>query len=267
MADFQINRFTGNLEIICQIRGLCIYNQDGNFIERISLYDQIYPLNYFISLTPDIDIHYVGGRKGEKMSFYSRSERKVIHKAYDIDEYYHKNTSHKEITNPFYCYNDTICFVQAYNGQVFQINSDFTLQERYKWDFGESNFDLSKIEKGKDIMYHYLNSEKENGNFAVKFIANGENHDYVSTYFRWRKKRLTLLLDKKIEEIKILSKFQEGFQAIPFVVNDDAMYWFMTVAEFNTHIDISKLDETHQQLAQCIDEEDNPIILKLSFKK
>ncbi|MDD4781810.1 MAG: 6-bladed beta-propeller [Tissierellia bacterium] len=268
IGDFNINRFTGNLEILSpEGRYVNIYGSDNIFIRRIKLPRDLPVVHQFHLLIPDIYV-FASYASDFKIFFYSVKDNKIIEGDYNLPEWFnHKTTFAPASRNPFYLYNDTVCFNQIYNGDVFTLSPiDYDLLPRYSWDFGVNNFDPSILPEDETFDYYLELLKKISINYAILFQIYQENDEYYFTRFKFKNRYKHLILNKNTHEYLLFERFKEGGQCLPQWIDEDAIYTFVSPGFLHHIIDPSFLNEENQYKYSQIKEDDNPVIIKYIFK-
>ena len=187
VRDFNINRFTGNIEILSpEGRYINIYDASGKtFIERLYFPSDMPVVHLFHHLSADIYV-LLSCAGSIEMLFYSRKDNQFVRNNYNLPEWIIR-TVYRPSKNPFYVYNDTLCFKQNYNGDVFTVSPfDYELKPRYCWDFGKNNFDLlSTFPEDESINFYMDLSKRISMNYAVLFLIYKENTMYYMTRFKF----------------------------------------------------------------------------------
>lgn len=265
LSDFNINRFTGNLELLSARGYINVYDPLGNtFLEKIRL--PFPAVHYFHHLTSDVYVFFSSAMGGE-IYFYSKKESKRIEKnIYKLPKWFGQ-TVYSSSRNPFYVYNDSLHFEQLYNGDVFTISPvDFQLMPRYLWDFGKYNFDLSVMPENKRIEF-YANLTKKMSNKYVNFFQiYSENRNHYFTRFKFKNRYKHLILDKKTNKYLLFDQFKEGLECLPLGIDDKAMYTVLSPFYLDKIVNTSVLDEKNQKLYSQIKDTDNPVVVKYTFK-
>ncbi|MDD3323186.1 MAG: 6-bladed beta-propeller [Paludibacter sp.] len=263
--DFIINRFNGNIEILSpENNSIFVYDSTGNtFIEKIRLPSEMPIVHLFQIVTSDTYILYSLAANAE-LFFYSKQTKQTIKTEYNLPKWFHRNTPFAPSSrNPFYIYNDSLFFQQIYNGDVYNIDTnDQKLNLRYSWDFGEYNFNIAEIPTDKSLEY-YLNL---NNKYALLFQVYCENSKYYFTRFKFKNRYKHLIYNKLTNEYKLFDKFSEGFQCVPQWIDDNAIYTFISPEYLKFVINQEVLNEKNKIIFNSIREEDNPIIIKYTFK-
>lgn len=161
--------------------------------------------------------------------------------------------------------NDTVRFVQAYNGDVFSINGDGSLSEQYVWDFGKYNFDVFSL-KEESIEYYVNYSRNVGANYATMFLAYGENENYYITRFKFKNRFYHLIYDKRNSKYYVFNSFSEGNLCFPVFVDDQALYFYASPKELSVAINPKMLDPANENIYNSVLPEDNPVIIKYTFK-
>lgn len=266
LYDFNFSRFDAKLQLMSAMGYINEYSPDGeSFIRKVSLPDDIRGVNYFFELSPENYIFFSNSRKGYKMFGYSSAQRKIISEYCDIPEFIFYNTPYHHSFSPFYAYGDSVRFVQAYNGDVFSLNKDGSINGRYIWDFGKYNFDIFSL-KEESVEYYVNHSRNIGANYATMFLAYGENRNYYLTRFNFRNRFYHLIYDKRDGKLYVFNSFNERNLCFPVFVDDQALYFYASPRELSVAIDPKMLDLTNKKIYDSISPEDNPIIIKYTFK-
>lgn len=194
IVDLQINRFTGDLELLNPMGGILKYDSMGeNYKGRVNL---PFVAHHFISVSSDVYLFFCQARENNKMLAYDFKQKKIVAELYDKPTFLFFSTPYHHTYTPFYLFEDKVHFAQTYNGDVFTFE-DNKLSPEYQWNFGKYNFDITDLESDKDIPY-YMNYNKTVGSqYATIFIVYVENSRYYMTQFYLHNKMWTLIYDKK----------------------------------------------------------------------
>ena len=224
--DFQINPFTGNLEILDPMRGIFIYDSAGvEFFERLRL--PVLAAHSFSSLSEDIYVLFSESRKEDcKMLIYSKSQDVIVKEVYPMPDFIFRKTVWHHANNPFYRLDDNLNFVQTYNGTVFRVALQGSLEERYCWDFGRHNFLIERLPQNEEMNWYLNFRNHEAPKYATQFLYNSENHRYFMNRFAHDNKYYNLIYDKKTQECHLINTFREHLLLVPQKM-DDALYYLM----------------------------------------
>lgn len=203
-----------------------------------------------------------------KIFFYTPLEEKVIESEYQLPKWFsHGTTFTPPSKNPFYLYNDSLHFSQIYNGAVFTLSpDDYKFLPRYSWDFGKHNFSPSVLPENESMEYYLSTLKKISIDYAILFLIYQENSRYYFTRFKFKNKHKHLILDKKTNEYRLFEKFKEGGQCIPQWIDEKAMYTFISTDFLHYVINPSSLNEKNMEIYSQIKGDDNPVIIKYTFK-
>jgi hypothetical protein len=268
LDDFNINRFTNNIELLSASGYyINIFDPTGDvFLERINLPRNMPITHSFHHLTPDIYVFF--HKSGErKMFFYSKENNRVTQNNYSFPEWL-RSTALSNSMNPFYVYNDSLFFQEKYNGDVFSISQEtFKLIPRYCWDFGRYNFDLNSIPKNQDRMY-YLSLRAGNLSMrgAVQFLVRVENSEYYITRFMFKNRNKHLVFNKSTRDYLLFERFTEGGPLPISWIDEESAYAFVAPPFLHLAIDPSMLNDENRRILQSVGEEDNPVVIKYTFK-
>lgn len=266
IADFQFNRFSGDLELLNPMGGVLRYDSLGQvFKEKIPLPLTVAAIHNFIALSKDTYLFFCEARDGEKMVVYDIRQKKIVSEMYNLPEFLFSNTSYHHSYSPFYVYDGKVHFVQAYNGDVFTLENN-SLVPKYLWDFGKQNFDISGLEE-KPIEYYIKYGRSTGAKYANIFISYGENSRYYLTEFFFNNKICSLIFDKQTKKSSVFNTFKEGHRCIPSFVDKDAVYCLMRVTSVNIGVNVEALEDANRKIVENLTDDSNPVIIKYIFKK
>lgn len=265
-AGFNLNRFNRNIDVL-SLGTIYQYDSLGtNFRRAIPLnYQKTKAFHNFIELTPSKYLLLSESKAGNKMLWYDTDKQDVYAENYSIPEFIFFKTPYHHTWSPFYVYNDTVHFVQAYNGDVFTVDTIGNLTLKYHFDFGKYNFEISNLPE-KDIKYYIQHKAAEGANYVNRFITYGENSRYYICGFSFKKRFYQLVLNKETKAVFTFQQYKEGCYAFPMYMNEEALYTCLMPMELNRTINPDILSETERKKWDEITSDDNLIVVKYKFK-
>jgi hypothetical protein len=149
IRDFQINRFTGNLEILGNPTPfIMIYDTQGNFIEKRNIGNRMITIDKFYHINPDLTA-WLSMAEDYKISVFSEKLNKVVHEfSLGMDKAFLGFLSYHK---PFSHYGDTTYFYDTYSNTIFRFNVEKLEFDVHKnLDFGNHNFNKSLLPHPKE---------------------------------------------------------------------------------------------------------------------
>ena len=267
LTDFRFNRFSGNLEILSAMGYMNVYNDSGNVFKKSFSFIQsdIKSVYNFIELSPTLYLLFSDAREGNKMVWYDVEADRIVAENYDLPKYLFFHTPYHHSFTPFYCFQDTVHFVQAYDGEVFTVDSKGSLVPKYQFDFGEYTFDISDL-KEESVQYYVIHARTKGAKYANRFIVYGENSNYYITRFKFHNRLYHLFLNKKTGKTYIFKRFKEDCLCFPLYMDEQCLYFVATPQELNMVINRSILSEDDKRKYEDISPYNNPIVIKYTFK-
>ena len=268
ITDFRVNRFTNDLEILCARKGLFVYDHSGAHFKRCINFmnSSIRAVHNYIELSPSKYLLFCAAREGNKMVWYDAKQNKLIAEGYDFPMFLFSNTPYHHSYTPFYVFNDSVHFVQAYDGAVLTVDTIGGLTPKYRFDFGKYNFDVSQLEE-KNIEYYVQHAHQGAGTkFANRFIAYGENSKYYLSRFTFRKKLWHLLLNKGSGKAITFNRFKEDCFCFPVCMDETAVYMFANPQELDIAVNPEFLPEHMRMIYDAVAPDNNPVVVKYVFK-
>lgn len=261
LSDFDINPYTNHIELLTPRGRILIYNQDAQFV-RSFIIRGVRATHYFINVSKDIIVIYQNFEK-KRLSFYSRKQKIILKELYNIPKYVSYHTQLNTRYSPFYRYKDTICFHDVFSNNIYYIDN-MTLKDRFFWNFGKYNFDISKLPQGKSANYNI--DFLKNSNYAYYITNIIENDDYLFTSFLFKKKWLNVILLKNEDKYLIFNKYKEGIGVFIPHLFDEGIYVVINPNQIQLGIRSELLDQKSSKMLKNVKLTDNPVIIKYFFK-
>lgn len=267
LSDFRFNPFTGDLELLSPMIGILRYDSLGqNFKEKIPLPSTVSAAHKFVALNKNTYLYFCDARKGNKMVIYDVDQKKIVSEMYDLPKFLFFKTFYHHTYSPFYIYEDKVHFVQAYNGDVFTLEDNYSLVPKYHWDFGEQNFDISGL-KDESYQFYIKYAHTVGAKYANTFISYIENSHYYVTGFTYNNNNWTLMYDKQSKKHVLFDTFKEGHRCIPALIDESGIYYILDMPKrLNWFLNIEELDDANKAICDNIKEDDNPVVIKYVFK-
>lgn len=267
LVDFRFNRFSGDLEILSAMGYISVYNDSGSVFKKRLSFNQpdIKSVHNYIELTPTLYLLFSGAKEGNKMVWYDVQKNRIIAENYALPTYLFFYTPYHHSFTPFYCFQDTVHFVQAYDGEVFTVNNTGEITSKYQFDFGEYTFDISNL-KEESVQYYVVHARTIGAKYANRFIVYGENSKYYITRFKFHNRLYHLFVDKKKGFSLIFKRFKEDCLCFPLYMDEECLYFIATPQELNMAINKNVLSEDDKRKYEGVSSDNNPIVIKYTFK-
>jgi len=266
--DIIINRFNGTLEVLSSNGGyINVYSlPDAEFIERITFPANMPVVHNFHNLSKDVYV-FLTEELERTILFYNKNDQQSQMSDYALPKWFSRSPFSGKPKNPFYVYNDTVCFKQIYDGDVFSVTADdYMLKPRYIWGFGEHKFHISALPEDRSMLTYIVLRPKIRRQFAIGFQVYAENSRYYFTRFKYKKVYKHLIYDKFRNEYLLFDKFVDAGHCAPLWIDEEAIYTFLSPAFLSKIIDPAYLSPENRTIYNQIKEDDNPIGVKYVFK-
>lgn len=265
LYDFNINEFTGNLELLDPWSRLLIFSPELEHIETIKIDQRI--VHQFFNLNKDT-IAFYAFSEDEKLSFFSRSQGKIFRKDFKFEELEQLNLfPGTGYNNVFHRFNDKILFAVPYSYEIFDITKAH-LESHRKLNFGKYNFKPENIEKDKDLFYHenyYKNLKNEV--IHIRYFYETENHIY--SMFVFNSKFYSLLFNKTANSYDIIDQYKEEIGAVDIYTNieDGSFFRVMNLTPRHLNAYMNILTEEQKKLIATVNPEDNPGLIRYKIRE
>jgi hypothetical protein len=263
LYDFNINPYTGNLELMSPRGKLIEYDEvSKQFKTLLHLPGDILSIHRFIHISEDIIVFY-SFFEIEQLIFYSRKNSKIINKEL-ININGEKIIRMLPRTSPFSFRNNAVYFVDPYSYNTYNLDSERMVLFN-SLDFGKYNFNLSSIPNSERQEPTSLIAYIERN--AIVFPIDGyfENDDLIGYSFHQNRKFKTAVIDKNTSSNTVFSHHDRFY---PFITSDgNKLIGCILMSEFAKEVfPPGSLDEKNQAILQNISPNDNPILVRYSLK-
>lgn len=266
IIDFNINRFSNNVEILTRYKVLTYDYIGKKFIKEYKLNTSDMPRS-FHNVNSEMDILFCENIN-KKLILYSREDNKEIDSTYIRPDFIYRKTPLGFNISPFFIYNDTLRLYEGANGNIYTILADKEITHSYiKWDFGEENFDYNVLPTEKDIAFYADYCWKRSMQSALCFYSLAENENYIITHFWYKKQTPALIYNKKTKEYVILSNYKENMKCAFDNIDNEHFYLLCPVEHIHQVINKDILNTKNKEILENIEKEDNPILIRYKLKK
>lgn len=262
LYDFEINRFTGNIELLDPRGKIIIYSPNLDFIRSIHL--PVRAVHNFFYLNPDTIILH-SEYENERLSFFSIKENRIIKSAFSFTEEAQNMPSRGSTHSSFQFTLGKVLFSIPYSNSIYEISgTDLIL--RKEWDFGKYNFSFDDLEK------NLSDFQKANQFLSLKdkvysFYYYLENENYIFTRFIFKKEWIHLIVDKKMEKYYLLNRFEDGLY--PPIIRSISNNEVISINEPHTlseYVSKNVLSDQQVKILETIRADDNPVIIKYKLR-
>jgi hypothetical protein len=269
MVDFDINPFTGKLEILDALKKqIKILELDGNYNGTVTLPEELLPLSNFKILTEDIYIFYSkGGRKiKESILFYSMNQKKVLKRTGILPE----NINFLPTTTkvPFYELQDNIYFSYTFpSNNVYKVNKErLSIDKTQEINFGKYNFSFEELPTNEKKEYYRTFISNNTDSYAF-ILSRKENRASIFIHFYFRNKTYIAKINKQSgkTEINYNTTNSKGQLPPPHLINDNALYYVCEPGYLDYVLDKNLLTEESKFLLSKISINDNPVLIKYTL--
>ncbi len=262
LCDFEINKFTNNIELLSPYGKIYIYDLSGIYKETIKI-ENTRAIHYFKILSKDIIVFYALFEK-DRLIFYSRDKKTILKNTHNIPIYVSREAGLNNGISPFVSSNDCVNFFEPFSNEVYFLENN-NLKLKYNWNFGKYNFFIDKLPENKTSDY-YRNYFK-NSDFAYMFFYNIENEKFIITSLINKKNVLTIMYLKsdKTSSVFIHTKGQLNFPTSPQFFTEGIII-FADFQSLKYYVKPEMLDEANRKRLAEIGMENNPVLIKYYFK-
>ena len=272
ISDFNINPYTGNLEILEANGPIKIYDPMGNFIEKKRIN---YPgFKAVHSLTAiDKDIHVFHSKYApKKIIYFNLDEKKLLNEEFEEDMHL------GAYSGTPYQYRDEWYFFRPIHPVVYKVEKD-QLKAAFRFDFGKYATDGRRVtitkektfaEKTEEVFNQFsymIQSVRHNDKYILASLLRKELGEHPGP-------RGNIIYEKATGKTKYIVNFTEGVlfnstRGEEVIVTDEYLLmptqWVDLEKRIKKEILSADQQVIFEKLVNAKDEE-NPVIIKYNFK-
>lgn len=267
ISDFNVNRFTGNLDVLTRNR-IMIYDSIGETMISSKRIETPHLPTRFYNIDSQTDVLFCK-YADQKLVYYDRTNNSIIDSIYEMPTYIYDSPLGFN-TTPFYYYNDTVRLLQGYNGTLFSLygnNTELIMHKYQELDFGIKQFHYSLVEPDRSVFDYVNDCRKMSYKYPLCFMSYAENYKNKFMQFWYQGTPVTLIHDKQTGENVIFNKFKGDIGFSFSYINDEFCYLLLSVDEIHSVINEKFLEKFNIELSEEFNEENNPILIKFKFIK
>ena len=272
ISDFNINPYTGNLEILEPHGPVKIYDSLGNFIEQKRInYPGFRAAHYAIAI--DRDTHVFHSRFAPKKVIYFNLDEKKLLKE-EFEEHMHLGA----YSGAPYQYQDTWYLFRPIHPVVYKIEKE-QLKAAFRFDFGKYATDgrsatisenktfIEKTEEVFDQFSYTIENVRHNDKYILASL-------FWKEYGEYNGPRGNIIYDKASGKSKFILDFTEGVlfnscRGEEIIVTDEYVLMSIQWIDLEKRIKKEMLSPEQQVIFEKLvnaEQEENPILIKYNFK-
>ena len=261
LTDFAIDTTRRNLVVLCAVsNALFFYDLGGKFIEKKKL-PEIAGAYNTLQLKKKDTIALCTYYYDHRFNFYSLSRNEIL------DEYFPEDIK------------DVFCrgvfpfphaFRRSLTNTIYSL-SGATFTELYRWDFGDLNNDIEKLEfhpnMSKQEIIQYAKDVYSSKSVNYIIDSQGQNSRYRYAMVVRQNKYIQLFYNRKNHDLLQFERTKEGLQLYPIYFGED---FILCTPEgglpLNDLFPEKLRNEDQQRIIQSHSEQENPVLVKYVFK-
>lgn len=270
ISDFNINPFSGNLEILEPYGRIHVYSLLGDFIEtkRIS-YPEFKVAHSLAALDNDIYVSH-SLFEPKKIAYFDLNKQELLHEEFEEDM---AIGSYSQIP---YQYKDEWFFYRPFHPIVYKIGKK-QLEASFKFDFGKYTKDGRTAVLSQEAKINFTkNKEEMYAQFSYMIQAVRHNDKYIFASVLWKDNdhRANIIYDKSTGKSKYIIEFDEkvwfnSYRGEEIIVTDQYAMMPIQWVDLEKRVTKEMLKDKQQIILEKLlqaDTEQNPILIKYWFK-
>lgn len=270
IEDFNINPFSGNLEILEPYGRIHVYEVSGKYIEtkRIS-----YPgFKVAHSLAALDNSTYVSHSMFEpkKIAYFDLNKQKLLHEEFEEDM---PIGSYSQI--PYYSQGEWY-FSRPFHPVVYKIGKE-QLEVAFQFDFGKYTKEGRTAVLSQESERNFKKRTEEmyaQFSYMLQAVRQNDKYIFASLFMRDNDHRANIIYDKSTGQSKYITEFDEkvwfnSYRGEAIIMTDEYVVMPIQWVDLEKRVTKEMLDEKQQAVLEKLlqaDMEQNPVLIKYWFK-
>lgn len=270
IEDFNINPFTGNLEILEPYGRIHIYDVSGKFIEtkRIA-YPEFEVAHSLADLGNDV---YVSQSvfAPKKIAYFNLDGQKLLHEEFEEDR------SIGAFSHDPYLYKGDWFFFRPFHPVIYKMGKK-GLEMAFQFDFGKYTKEGRTAVLSQESERNFKKKVEEMyAQFTYMIQAVRHNDKYIFASILWKDNdhRSNIIYDKSTRKAKYITEFDEkvwfnSYRGEAIIVTDEYALMPIQWEDLEKRVTKEMLDEKQQAVLEKLlqaDMEQNPVLIKYYFR-
>ncbi|WP_106829117.1 6-bladed beta-propeller [Parabacteroides pacaensis] len=270
IQDFNINPFSGNMEILEPYGRIHTYDLSGNFIETRRI---AYPgFRVAHSLAALDSTTYVSQSifAPKKILYFNLDEQKLLHEEYEED------MSIGSYANNPYQYQKDWFFFWPFHPVVYKMGKE-RLEVAFRFDFGKYTKDGRTAILSKESERNFAKRTEEMfDQYSYMIQAVRHNNKYIFASLLWKDEdhKANIIYDRSTGKSKYILDFDEkvwfnSYRGEEIIITDEYALMPIQWVDLEKRITKEMLDDKQKAILEKLlqaDTEQNPILIKYWFK-
>ena len=270
IQDFNINPFTGNLEVLEPYGAVYVYDLSGDFIEKKRItYPEFRAVHTLIALNNSLYVCQTDYQP-QKIIYYNMDEQVLLHEEFEED---------RDLAafsfNPYQYQNDWF-FFRPVHPVVYKIGKE-QLEVAFQFDFGKYAQEGRTANFSKESERNFTKKIEEmftQFSYMIQAVRHNNRYVFASLYWKDMDHKANIIYDKVTGKSKFILDFAENvvfnsYRGEEIIVTDEYALAISQWADLETRISREMLTndqkEIFEELVQA-DMEQNPVLIKYWFK-
>ena len=271
IQDFNINHFSGNIEILEAYGSVHIYDLSGNYIEtkRITIPDfrVAHTLTVVDSQTHVFHTKY----QPKKIIYFNLDEQKLLHEEFE------ETMRLGGFSNHPYQYKDNWFFFRPIHPVVYKMGEK-QLEVAFRFDFGtytrEGTTNISFSKEAEQNISKSISELFAQSPYLIQAVRHNSKFIFASLFWKDINFKANIIYDKSLGESKFIHDFTEkvefnSYRGEEIIVTDEYVLMPSQWVDIEKRITKEMLDDKQKKVFEELlqaEMEQNPILIKYRFK-
>lgn len=270
IEDFNINPFSGNIEILEPYGRIHTYDVLGNFIKTKRIAYPGFKVAHSLAALDSATYVSQSVFEPKKILYFNLDEQKLLHEEFEEDR------SIGAFSHSPYQYQDDWFFFRPFHPVVYKMGKE-RLEVAFQFDFGKYTKEGRTAVLSKESERNFAKRTEEMFNqFSYMIQAVRHNNKYIFASLLWKDEdhKANIIYDKSTGKSKYILNFDEkvwfnSYRGEVIIVTDEYALMPIQWVDLEKRITKEMLDDKQQAILEKLlqaDMEQNPILIKYWFK-
>ena len=272
IRDFNINLFSGNLELLEPYGRVQIYDLSGNYIETKRIeYDGFRAVHMFAALDSHTYVIYAIFQP-KKIVYFNLDEKKLLH-----EEFEESRRLGSFASNNLYQYKDDRYFFRPIHPVVYKTGKE-RLEPVFQFDFGKhtrkNGTEAVFSQEGEQFLAKAVEELFVQFSYVIHTVRHNNKYIFVSLSRKGLDDKANIIYDKSAGQAKYITEFTEkvvfnAYRGEEIIVTDEYVLMPTRWVDLEKRITSEMLDDENKAIFEELLQakwELNPILIKYWFK-
>ena len=271
IQDFNINPFSGNIEILEAYGALHAYDISGNYIETKRITFPGFRVVHTLAAVDSQTYVFHSMFQPKKIIYFNLDEKKLLHEEFE------ENMRLGSFSNNPYQYKDEWFFFRPIHPVVYKMGKE-QLEVAFQFDFGkhtrEGTTEIIFTKESDNSLSKSIEELFGQSPYLIEAVRHNSKYIFASLYWKDTDHKANIIFDKSTGKSKFILDFTEdvefnSYRGEEIIVTDEYVLMPSQWVDIEKRITKEMLDDRQKEIFEELlqaETEENPVLIKYWFK-